>query len=321
MFKLIVSRLMLPTLLMFGVSGFSQEKKEEVKQSSSGAKLVCKKDPKNPDQLLCDNENQALEEGEILLTPSNVITLRGEVNASMANNFIKKIQELNLNPVNDKIYVFIRSPGGSIFAGDTIVNAILASKREVVTIVDFAASMAFHIAMHGSKRVILTNGVMMQHHASGGIGPAEFPNLDSQWKWLKRKVVRMAVKDAQKCGMEPKKFVKLIDRDLWLNGDEAVKLGCINEVATKVRCSKELQDKIEVQEIEIFNFTVKIDWAGCPMEPAPRKWEVTSKFNSYLSNVPEADQKYIHSYMKMISDPLQYFQVNGSFDVKSNINR
>jgi len=319
MFNLIFFRLMLISLISFGGSSFSQEKKEPTTQS--GSKLVCKKDPKNPEQLLCDNENQKLEEGEILLTPDNVIMLRGEVNSSMASAFIRRIHELNINQSGDKIYVFIRSPGGSIFAGDTIVNAILASKKEVITIVDFAASMAFHISMYGNKRVILPNGVMMQHHASVGIGPAEFPNLDSQWKWLKRKILKMAVNDANRCGIEPKRFLKLIDRDLWLNGDEAVKLGCSNEIVTKIRCSKELQEKVEVQEIEIFNLTLKIDWAACPMEPHPRKWEVSSKFNSYISNVSEADQKYIHNYIKMISDPLQYFQANGSFDLKSNTSR
>jgi len=250
-----------------------------------------------------------------LLTPENVITLRGEINATMASKFVKKMQELNLNDSVDKIYVFVRSPGGSIFAGDTISHTILSSKKEVVMIVDFAASMAFHISMHGDKRYILPNGVMMQHHASGGVGPAEFPNIDSQWKWLKRKVYKMGVFDAEKCGVDKRKFFKLIDRDLWLNGDEAVSLGCMNQVAKKVSCSKELQQKTETEELEVMVFTIKIEWAACPMEPYPRKWEVASKFTNYL-NVSDMDQKYISNYMKMISNPLQYFQLHGSFDVK-----
>lgn len=62
----------------------------------------------------------------------------------------------------------INSPGGDVFDGIAILNALRAHKGAVTTIVDgLAASAASFIAQAGAKRIVARNAELMIHDASG----------------------------------------------------------------------------------------------------------------------------------------------------------
>jgi ATP-dependent Clp endopeptidase proteolytic subunit ClpP len=63
------------------------------------------------------------------------------------------------------INVHLNSPGGSVFDGYAIFNALKAHDGVVTTFIDgMAASIASIIALAGSKVVIASNGMMMIHN-------------------------------------------------------------------------------------------------------------------------------------------------------------
>lgn len=282
--------------------------------SATSATLVCSKGA--GEKLLC----KPIEKGEIELTTQNLVVLRGPITAQSAAKFIREFHALEYRDETQRIYVYVNSPGGSIFAGDAIANLIGSSKKEVVMLIEFAASMAFHISEFGTKKLILPTGTMMQHHASGGPNPQQFPNVDKEWSWLKRKVAMMNKKDAAHCVKTTyQQFMKNIDRDWWLLADEAVASGCADAIATKITCSKDLMAKTDPEQISMFGVTINVEWAACPLEAYPRKI-VYQSLTSFDKPTP-AQQKAVDDYIMLLSDPLLYYNNHGSFGFDKFVSR
>lgn len=292
-------------LASIGFATESSEYKLSEDVTASNATLVCSN--KSDGKLLC----KPLESGDVELTTKNTIVLRGPIVAESSSAFVKKFHELEHLDEVQKIYVYVKSPGGSIFAGDYIANIMASSKKEVVAIVDFAASMAFHVSHFADKRLILPTGTMMQHHASGGTGSGEFPNVEKQWNWIKKKVALMNNKDSAAClQTNYDQFMKNIDRDWWLLADEAVSSGCVDGVASIVTCSKDLSNKVESEFVSFLGMRFEIQWSGCPLELYPRKIKVRNAGRLGLS---KAQRIAADEYIMLLTDPLQYYNTRGSF--------
>lgn len=88
-----------------------------------------------------------------------------------ADDFVRELRDI----AAPKIMLHVNSPGGSVFDGITIYNALLDHPAEVTSKVDgLAASAASFIVQAGAKRVMGRNATMMIHDASGlVIGQAE----------------------------------------------------------------------------------------------------------------------------------------------------
>src|SRR6056297_654921 len=79
-----------------------------------------------------------------------------------AQNFVSAFKDLEENYKN--IHIRINSPGGFVFDGNAIFNAIFQSKAFTKTFIDgLAASMASIIALASDEIEIAQNGMMMLH--------------------------------------------------------------------------------------------------------------------------------------------------------------
>lgn len=97
----------------------------------------------------------------------DVVTLYGEVSVDSANKIIAQLQKTAQGPDTKPVLFFINSPGGDVFQGTRIVDAMLASKRPIYTIdIGMAASMAAYIHSYGTQRLMLPHAVLMYHNAS-----------------------------------------------------------------------------------------------------------------------------------------------------------
>ena len=130
-----------------------------------------------------------------------------------------------------EIEVQISSPGGDVFAGLAIYNALRAHPARVTTRVDgVAASIASVISQAGDHRVILSGAQMMIHSAWGvAIGPAaelrEFAEL------LDKQTANVAAIYASRSGGDVEKFTEMLAAgDTWLSANEAVEMGLADEV-------------------------------------------------------------------------------------------
>jgi len=82
-----------------------------------------------------------------------------------AGDFVAQLAAI---PSSRELHVHINSPGGDVFDGIAIYNAIAQRQGPVTTVVDgLAASAASFIAQAGKNRVVSPGSMMMIHDASG----------------------------------------------------------------------------------------------------------------------------------------------------------
>lgn len=129
----------------------------------------------------------------------------------------------------DEIEVQISSPGGDVFEGVAIYNALRAHPAQVTTRVDsMAASIASVIAQAGDRRVMLSGSQMMIHEAWGiTIGPSE--DHRKQADVLDKQSDIIAGIYAERSGSDVD-FRGLMSDESWFDAAETVEHGLADEV-------------------------------------------------------------------------------------------
>lgn len=125
--------------------------------------------------------------------------------------------------------VHINSPGGNVFAGIGIYDALRAHKGKVNVCVSFAASIASVIAMAGDSVEISPAGMMMIHNPSTGLcGDAK--ELRKAADVLDK--VRDAIASAYEAATELTRdeIIQMMDEETYLTASDAVKLGFADKV-------------------------------------------------------------------------------------------
>jgi len=135
------------------------------------------------------------------------------------------------NPEKD-ISLYINSPGGIVTAGMAIYDTMQFIKPDVSTIcVGQAASMGALLLAAGSKgkRYALPNSRVMIHQPSGGAqGMAS--DIEIQAREILRMRTRLNALYAKYTGQPIEEIEKSMDRDKFLEADEAKAYGLIDEV-------------------------------------------------------------------------------------------
>lgn len=129
-----------------------------------------------------------------------------------------------------QINLFINSPGGEVWEGIAIGNALKAHPAKViVTVEGIAASIASVIAMAGDEVIMARNAELMIHEASGlCVGQAvDMRDLADQ---LDRIGANLASAYADRAGGTPDEWRALMRDETWFSADEAVKAGLADRV-------------------------------------------------------------------------------------------
>ena len=165
------------------------------------------------------------------LLKDRVIILNGEIDDGLANSIVAQL--LYLDSINhDTIYLYINSPGGSITAGMAIYDTMNYIDSKVSTIcIGIAASMAAFILSSGEKnmRYALENSEIMIHQPLGGAkGQAtEIRIAAERIIKLKTKLNRILSLNS---GQSINKIEKDTERDNFMEANEALKYGLVDEV-------------------------------------------------------------------------------------------
>ena len=168
------------------------------------------------------------------LIDERVIFLCTELNADVCN--IIKAQLLYLEQLDNQkdIKIYIDSPGGSVYSGLGLLDTIEYIKPDVMTInTGLAASMAAVILCSGTvgKRKSLKRSRTMIHQPMAGFGgylQASDIEIDAkEINSLKRELHQII---SDRTGQKYEKVEKDSDRDYWMNAEEALKYGMIDEI-------------------------------------------------------------------------------------------
>ncbi|WP_158170967.1 head maturation protease, ClpP-related [Rhodococcus sp. JT-3] len=177
-----------------------------------------------------------------------------------AQNFAKELGAISA----DEITVRLNSPGGDVYDGIAILNALRSHKARVTVYVDgLAASAASFIAMAGDEVVMRRNSEMMIHDASClGIGNAgEMRKVADD---LDRVSNNIASIYAERAGGTTDEWREIMLAETWYSAQEAVDAGLANRVDAKAETGED--DKAAAKnsfDLSIFNY------AGRREAPAP----------------------------------------------------
>lgn len=168
------------------------------------------------------------------LLKDRIIILNGEIDDGLANSVVAQL--LYLDSINhDTIYLYINSPGGSITSGMAIYDTMNYVSSKVSTIcLGMAASMAAFLLSSGEKgmRYILANGEVMIHQPLGGAqGQATEIKIAAE-RIIKLKTNLNKILSSNS-GQSIKKIEKDTERDNFMDANEALRYGLVDEILKK----------------------------------------------------------------------------------------
>ena len=181
-----------------------------------------------------------LEEREMRVTQMDIFSrlmrdrilwVSGPVNQQMSDIVQAQLLYLDSNEKRD-ITLYINSPGGSVLCGLGIVDLMNYIQSDVATVnIGMCASMASILLSSGTKgkRSSLVYSKVMIHQVSSGSSGHIEDNRISQMESEKYNYILFKIL-AQNTG---KKFDEVLEgarRDHWLNSDESLKFGLIDEI-------------------------------------------------------------------------------------------
>ena len=166
------------------------------------------------------------------LLRERIVFLGQEVEDGIANVVTAQLLFLEAEDPDQEISLYINSPGGSAYAGMAIYDAMQYVKPDVSTVcVGMGMSAAAMILAGGAagKRFVLPNAKIMIHQGSGGFRgtPADIQIAAKEVLELTR---RMAEIIARHSGQSVDQVMRDIDRDRFMNPDEAIAYGIVDEV-------------------------------------------------------------------------------------------
>jgi ATP-dependent Clp endopeptidase proteolytic subunit ClpP len=135
-----------------------------------------------------------------------------------AGTFVKQLNALKTKKINLRI----NSPGGSVFDGMAIYNALARHPAEVTSYVDgLAASIASVIALAGKKIVIAENAMMMIHDPSVlAFGKAEELRKSADvLDQIKETIINTY---ATRTGLKRDEIAQMMTDETWFTAQEAI---------------------------------------------------------------------------------------------------
>ena len=161
----------------------------------------------------------------------------GVVDDKSMEKIISKVLFLDAHEPGKEIDLYIRSPGGSVTAGLALLDVMNMIQSPVNTIcMGLAASMGSMILSQGvkGKRKIFKNGRVMIHQPSIGGVQGQAIELEITAKQIVKTRKLLADILAENCGQPVEKILKDFDRDYWLDAQEAIEYGIVDEIITKM---------------------------------------------------------------------------------------
>jgi ATP-dependent Clp endopeptidase proteolytic subunit ClpP len=132
------------------------------------------------------------------------------------------------------IDLHLNSPGGLVFDGQAIHNALVRHPAAITVYIDgLAASIASVIALAGDRIVMASNALFMIHDPAGGVwGPAA--DMRKMAEVLdKIKATIIGVYQA-KTGADAEELAAAMTAETWYTAEEALAAGFVDEIGVEV---------------------------------------------------------------------------------------
>jgi ATP-dependent Clp protease protease subunit len=166
------------------------------------------------------------------LLRERIVFVTGQVEDNMASLIVAQLLFLESENPSKDISMYINSPGGVVTAGMAIHDTMQYIRPRVSTVcIGQAASMGSFLLAAGEPgmRIALPNARIMVHQPSGGArGMAS--DIEIQAKEILRIRARMNDLYVKYTGQSLTDIEKALDRDTFLEADEAKAFGIVDKV-------------------------------------------------------------------------------------------
>lgn len=149
-----------------------------------------------------------------------------------ANIVIAQLLFLESEDPKKDITLYVNSPGGNVHSGLAIIDTMNHIKPDVSTVcIGMAASMGAVILASGAKgkRLALPHSQVMIHQPLGGV-QGQATDIEITAKRILSMRDRLIKIFQETTGQKASKIQQDLDRDYWMDPDEALKYGIVDKV-------------------------------------------------------------------------------------------
>jgi ATP-dependent Clp protease protease subunit len=168
------------------------------------------------------------------LLKDRIIFLGQDVNQVTANLIVAQLLFLQAEDAKKDIFLYINSPGGSVYDALAIYDTIQYVTNDVQTVgIGVQASAAAFLLSSGTKgkRFALPNATVMIHQPSSGTrGKVTDQEIDLRESLRIKRLLEEIM--AKNTGQKVEKIHQDMERDKWLTSEDAKKYGIIDDVIT-----------------------------------------------------------------------------------------
>ena len=169
------------------------------------------------------------------LLKDRIILINEPVSDHLASVVIAQLLFLEKEDPDRDVEIYINSPGGSVYAGNAIYDAMQIVKPDIATIcTGFAASYGAVLLAAGAhgKRYITPHARVMIHQPSGGF---EGQATDAEISLREMLTLKNSLNGilAKHTGQPLEKIAADAERDYWMGAEEAKTYGVIDLVLTR----------------------------------------------------------------------------------------
>ena len=168
------------------------------------------------------------------LLKDRIIFIGSEINEVTANLIVAQLLFLQAEDAKKDIFLYINSPGGSVYDALAIYDTMQYITNDVQTVgIGVQASAAAFLLSSGTKgkRFLLPNSTVMIHQPSSGTrGKVTDQEIDLK-ESLRVKYLLESIM-AKNTGQKPEKVHEDMERDRWMTATEASKYGLVDKIIT-----------------------------------------------------------------------------------------
>ena len=148
-----------------------------------------------------------------------------------AKKFLDELKALDAKEINLRI----NSPGGSVFDGVAIFNALVRHKAKITVHVDgLAASIASVIALAGDSLRMAENSLFMVHNPHAVV-MGEASDMLKMADTLNKIRGTMLDTYMHHANVSRREMAAMMDQETWLDASEAKEIGFVNEITPALR--------------------------------------------------------------------------------------
>ena len=191
-------------------------------------------------------------------TEYNHVFLYSEVSTESISKVLSELRHLEqlkwINVGDTRIRIDVKpvalhvhSPGGDLFAMQSLLSFMASTRLEIAVIVDgLAASAAALILASGKKRFAAKHSLLLLHQQRYNLRRTGIPDNDLQNLAIESAEILVQIEQllVTRLTASRQQILDLLRRDVWLTAEQALKIGLIDGIVPNVS-TKAVQESLE----------------------------------------------------------------------------